>query len=161
MACYISKLTECDMVHYMAEFLRNVGCQVLLARATNTAITFPISSSFRKGPDIIAFRGGKLLVMEAKPSLKGLYSVGKTGMSDVDTLVFLNSSVLARKHLIESVECRYPEVKVDELQVGILFMAPAHTDSGFTFPNILSYRMVSRSSFMRVGTVKPVLQGLV
>jgi hypothetical protein len=161
MASYISKVTECEMVHYMADFLRDAGCQVLLARATNTAITFPITNSTRKGPDIIAFREGKLLVLEAKRSLRGLYTAKKNAMSDVDTLLFLESSKSAQKLLIGEIELRHSAVKVDEVQVGMVFMAPRIVDSEFTFSNLLAYRMESRSSFVRVGAVAPKLKGLI
>jgi hypothetical protein len=85
-------VAEGDLVAGFAAFLREHEWTVVVARPNQAAVYFTTEAGGRKGPDVVAYRNGVLLVAEAKVKAESLFVRGGRDISDAEALRLLKDS---------------------------------------------------------------------
>jgi len=94
---------EGALVARVARQLDDAGWRVVVARPSQTRIFFTVNGR-RKAPDLVAWRNGELLVLEAKVHASALFREDEGGFSDYWCMQALASQPGLQDQLIERVK---------------------------------------------------------
>jgi hypothetical protein len=117
MACFTSEsllLDEEDLVAAARVALQAEGWNVFVARASQAAVWFRVGE-LRKAPDIVAVRGGYLLVLEAKVKTRQLFRAGSSGRADDQMMRWLSESETSQDDFKKRLERRLAPICRSEL----------------------------------------------
>lgn len=94
-------MQEDDVIHALVSRWRPVAV-VLASGGNQSALSFTTAAGRRKSPDVVAYVGGCLLALEAKPRASGLFAGGAE--SDVGHLIALRDDPRRRGAFVEKAQ---------------------------------------------------------